>query len=129
MFKHYNLCCYEYNEIYKQIQPTYVSDSNWFKIVLFLLEKHDHVLPTLLHFAAYHGLNELVATLIDLKGAAVACNLQNCDGLNPIVLAKRNGHTELAGVLEEFQQTVSISMFGKQMISFDHTLVHTSPSS
>ncbi len=64
-------------------------------------------LPSLLHFAARHGLQELVSRLTDLPGAREACSVRNKNGYSPVELALLHDHKDIAGFLKEYLKTVS----------------------
>ncbi|KAK3588962.1 hypothetical protein CHS0354_043133 [Potamilus streckersoni] len=82
--------------------------------------------PTLLHFAAYHGLPDLCSCLLDFPGSFSAFVTYNKDGKNPAELAADSGHQELADFLEMFMETeAAISDMGEvyeQMIG--HSLYY-----
>jgi len=52
--------------------------------------------PTLLHFAAFHGLNGLATLLLECPGSELALDIQNCHDMTPVELAHLNGHVNLA---------------------------------
>lgn len=58
--------------------------------------------PTLLHFAAKYGLNELCAMLLDCPGVESACQIKNKNGLTPADLAAMENHGCLASMLDKF---------------------------
>ncbi len=66
------------------------------------------LVPTLLHLAARYGLQEMVATLIDIAGAEVACRIKDIDGRTPLALAKKGRFNDIASLLQEFYNTVRI---------------------
>ncbi|KAL3876107.1 hypothetical protein ACJMK2_033985 [Sinanodonta woodiana] len=70
--------------------------------------------PTLLHFAAHHGLSELCSCLLDFPGSFSAFVTYNKDGKNPAELAADSGYQELADFLEMFMETeAAISDMGE----------------
>ena len=52
--------------------------------------------PTLLHFAAKHGLEDLSRTIMDTPGSSAAFQIENKDGHDPADLAELNNHEDLA---------------------------------
>jgi hypothetical protein len=62
----------------------------------------EYELPTLLHFAAKFGLNELCAKLIDLPDAAKAFDITNRNRQQPSDIAQANNHIELARFLQSY---------------------------
>jgi phosphoinositide 3-kinase adaptor protein 1 len=65
-------------------------------------------LPTVLHLSAKYGLNELASRLIDLPDARYAYCIPNTKGHYPEDLARGGGHQQLAAVLENYREVVSI---------------------
>lgn len=65
--------------------------------------KDEGEFPTLLHFAACHGLVKLVSLLIECPGSNIAIELKNGADMNPAEMAQSNGHFELAERLFSFQ--------------------------
>ena len=65
--------------------------------------KDEGEFPTLLHFAASHGLVKLVSLLIECPGSNIAVELKNGADMNPAEMAQSNGHFELAERLFSFQ--------------------------
>ncbi|XP_017568090.1 B-cell scaffold protein with ankyrin repeats [Pygocentrus nattereri] len=62
---------------------------------------HSEDIPTLLHFAAEHGLKDLASILLQCPGAQQAMRTTNCLGYTPLVLAHTYGHTQLHVLLQE----------------------------
>lgn len=60
--------------------------------------------PTLLHFAAKSGLQEVCTALLDCPGATAACRIRNSQGLGPIELAETEGHSSLANMIDNFMK-------------------------
>lgn len=60
--------------------------------------------PTLLHFAAYWGLEKLCLQLMDCPGGDVACEMRNISGRTPADLAEIGGHFKLANNFKNFSQ-------------------------
>ena len=56
----------------------------------------DQEVPTLLHFAAKHGLEDLCCTIMDTPGSSAAFQIENKDGHDPADLAELNKHVDLA---------------------------------
>lgn len=75
----------------------------------FYSERKEYI-PSLLHFAAAHGLRDLTAQLLNLPGSVKAFGTPNCNGDYPSNLAENNGHT----VLKEYMDNY--------MVSVDHFL-------
>ncbi|XP_064610355.1 phosphoinositide 3-kinase adapter protein 1-like isoform X2 [Liolophura sinensis] len=74
-------------------------------------DKSDKHQPTVLHFAAYNGLRELCCRLLEIPGALLAYQTENCDGHDPAELADEAGHTELADYLRNYVETqVTVKM-------------------
>lgn len=67
-----------------------------------LADRSEHELPTLLHFAAKNGLNDLCSLLLDTPGSLAAFQVENCHGYDPAELADKHGHTDLAEYLRTF---------------------------
>lgn len=61
-------------------------------------------LPTMLHFAAKHGLKELTAKLTDLPDACLAHAIRNVDSKMPEDLARSHKHMSLSSFLENFRE-------------------------
>ena len=59
--------------------------------------------PTLLHFAACHGLVKLVSLLMECPGSNIAVEMKNGADMSPAEMAQSNGHFELAERLFSFQ--------------------------
>lgn len=70
-------------------------------------KRSEELLPTLLHFSAYYGLQELTSTLLQCPGALHCCLLLNCKGQSPAVLATSAGHFDIASMLQDFQKVAS----------------------
>ncbi|XP_062536312.1 uncharacterized protein LOC134205246 isoform X2 [Armigeres subalbatus] len=60
--------------------------------------------PTLLHFAAYWGLEKLCLQLMDCPGGDVACEMRNISGRTPADLAEIGSHFKLANSFKNFSQ-------------------------
>ncbi|XP_066537971.1 B-cell scaffold protein with ankyrin repeats-like [Hoplias malabaricus] len=58
-------------------------------------------IPTLLHFAAQHGLKDLTSILLQCPGAQQALRTSNRMGHTPLVLAHTHGHAQLQTLLQE----------------------------
>jgi hypothetical protein len=63
----------------------------------------DSEFPSLLHFAASHGLVKLVSVLLGCPGASIANEMKNGASMNPAQMAQSNGHFELAEKLYNVQ--------------------------
>ena len=73
-----------------------------------VLVKDDHnEFPTLLHFAAYHGLMSLTTVLLECPGASIAGDLKNRSDLTPAELAQLNGHHKVAQKLFDKQSDIN----------------------
>ncbi|XP_051988069.1 B-cell scaffold protein with ankyrin repeats-like isoform X3 [Xyrauchen texanus] len=64
-------------------------------------ESHSEDIPTLLHFAAQHGLRDLASALLQCPGALQALKIPNRCGYTPIDLAHIHGHIQLYILLKE----------------------------
>ncbi|XP_051543210.1 B-cell scaffold protein with ankyrin repeats-like isoform X1 [Myxocyprinus asiaticus] len=64
-------------------------------------ESHSEDIPTLLHFAAQHGLRDLTSALLQCPGALQALKIPNSCGYTPIDLAHIHGHIQLYILLKE----------------------------
>ncbi|XP_072544689.1 B-cell scaffold protein with ankyrin repeats-like [Salminus brasiliensis] len=62
---------------------------------------HSKDIPTLLHFAAQHGLKDLASILLQCPGAHQALRTTNRLGHTPLVLAHTYGHSQLHVLLQE----------------------------
>ncbi|KAI4905060.1 hypothetical protein NFI96_016037, partial [Prochilodus magdalenae] len=62
---------------------------------------HSEDIPTLLHFAAQHGLKDLASILLQCPGAQQALRTSNRLGHTPLVLAHTHGHSQLHVLLQE----------------------------
>ncbi|KAM9501183.1 B-cell scaffold protein with ankyrin repeats-like isoform 2-T2 [Clarias gariepinus] len=62
---------------------------------------HSEDIPTLLHFAAQYGLKDLTSVLLQCPGAQQAIRITDCSGHTPLVLAQKNGHSQLHVLLKE----------------------------
>lgn len=58
--------------------------------------------PTLLHFAARWGLEQLAVQLMECPGGEQACELRNVAGRTPAEMAEGAGHAKLAASLKSF---------------------------
>ncbi|XP_010866211.2 phosphoinositide 3-kinase adapter protein 1 isoform X1 [Esox lucius] len=65
-------------------------------------------LPTLLHFAAKHGLKKLTTVLLQCPGALQAYSVMNNNGEYPNTLAERNGYLDLRQFMDEFVETADM---------------------
>ncbi|CAL1540420.1 unnamed protein product [Lymnaea stagnalis] len=61
--------------------------------------------PTMIHWAAAHGLSEFCSALLSCPGANVACRIDNCEGRDPADLARVNRYQELSDLLFDFTET------------------------
>ncbi|CAN7994092.1 unnamed protein product [Ixodes hexagonus] len=66
-------------------------------------KRSEEFLPTLLHFSAHYGLEELCSALLQCPGALSCCHMLNCKGHCPAHLASSAGHHRLATVISDFQ--------------------------
>lgn len=64
-------------------------------------------LPSLLHFVAKYGLQDLAATIVGLPGADQAYSLPNARGHTPLDLARMHGHTDLYAFLHDYFDTLN----------------------
>ncbi|XP_059392191.1 B-cell scaffold protein with ankyrin repeats-like isoform X2 [Carassius carassius] len=64
-------------------------------------ECHSEDIPTLLHFAAQHGLKDLASALLQCPGSGKALNISNSHGHTPLDLAHVHGHNQLFILLQE----------------------------
>ncbi|KAL0964242.1 hypothetical protein UPYG_G00321240 [Umbra pygmaea] len=77
-------------------------------------------LPTLLHFAAKHGLKKLTTLLLQCPGALQAYSVMNKNGDYPNTLAERNGYPDLRQFMDEFVETADmLTSHIKESISAD----------
>ncbi|XP_060707574.1 B-cell scaffold protein with ankyrin repeats-like isoform X2 [Hemiscyllium ocellatum] len=67
--------------------------------------EHGHEFPTLLHFAAKNGLENLVTLLLECPGSAQASTVLNVYGEDPRDIAEKNGFQHIQEVLEKFAVT------------------------
>ncbi|KAF4110764.1 hypothetical protein G5714_007795 [Onychostoma macrolepis] len=58
-------------------------------------------IPTLLHFAAQHGLRDLASALLQYPGSRQALKIPNSHGHTPLDLAHVHGHNQLYILLQE----------------------------
>uniref|UniRef100_A0A673N2S3 DBB domain-containing protein n=1 Tax=Sinocyclocheilus rhinocerous TaxID=307959 RepID=A0A673N2S3_9TELE len=58
-------------------------------------ECHSEDIPTLLHFAAQHGLRDLASALLQCPGSRQALKIPNSHGHTPLDLAHVHGHNQL----------------------------------
>lgn len=65
--------------------------------------------PTVLHWAAAHGLKELTSTLLTAPGAISASQVNNVNNDDPIDLAKKNGYNELSKYIYEFLEAQELA--------------------
>ncbi|XP_059502913.1 B-cell scaffold protein with ankyrin repeats-like isoform X2 [Stegostoma tigrinum] len=63
---------------------------------------HGHEFPTLLHFAANNGLENLVTLLLECPGSAQASTVLNVRGENPRDIAEKNGFQQIRELLDKF---------------------------
>lgn len=61
----------------------------------------------MLHFGAKYGFQELVSSLLDFPGAALANSIINKNHKQPEDIARDNDHLELYQVLNNFTNVVS----------------------
>uniref|UniRef100_A0A6B0VBC5 Putative phosphoinositide 3-kinase adapter protein 1 n=1 Tax=Ixodes ricinus TaxID=34613 RepID=A0A6B0VBC5_IXORI len=73
-------------------------------------KRSEEFLPTLLHFSAHYGLEELCSVLLQCPGALSCCHLLNCKGHCPAQLASSAGHHRLATVITDFQAAGDVSI-------------------
>lgn len=71
------------------------------------IKKGKEEFPTLLHFAARHGLCQLVKELLNCPSARIAISLKNVRGLTPVQLANHAGHNEVVAAIDEFLKSSS----------------------
>lgn len=71
-------------------------------------DAHHSEVPTLLHFAAQHGLINLGSVLLQCPGAVRAVQTVNRHGHTPIQIARNYGHNELHILLKETLVTLLI---------------------
>uniref|UniRef100_A0A673N6Q9 Uncharacterized protein n=1 Tax=Sinocyclocheilus rhinocerous TaxID=307959 RepID=A0A673N6Q9_9TELE len=64
-------------------------------------ECHSEDIPTLLHFAAQHGLRDLASALLQCPGSRQALKIPNSHGHTPLDLAHVHGHNQLYILLQE----------------------------
>ncbi|XP_074532213.1 phosphoinositide 3-kinase adapter protein 1 [Halichoeres trimaculatus] len=64
--------------------------------------------PTLLHFAAKHGLKKLTTLLMKCPGALQAYSVMNRYGDYPNTLAEKSGFTDLRQFMDEFVETADM---------------------
>uniref|UniRef100_A0A673N2L7 DBB domain-containing protein n=1 Tax=Sinocyclocheilus rhinocerous TaxID=307959 RepID=A0A673N2L7_9TELE len=62
---------------------------------------HSEDIPTLLHFAAQHGLRDLASALLQCPGSRQALKIPNSHGHTPLDLAHVHGHNQLYILLQE----------------------------
>lgn len=60
--------------------------------------------PSLLHFAAYWGLERLCLQLLECPGGDIACEMRNISGRTPGDLAGLGGHYKLADSIKNFSK-------------------------
>ncbi|KAJ9591923.1 hypothetical protein L9F63_001525 [Diploptera punctata] len=60
--------------------------------------------PTLLHFAARHGLEKFAWQLLECPGGEYACEIRNVCELTPAEMAEAAGHSKLANTLRGYMQ-------------------------
>ncbi|XP_055549688.1 uncharacterized protein LOC129732656 [Wyeomyia smithii] len=60
--------------------------------------------PSLLHFAAYWGLERLCLQLLECPGGDIACEMRNISGRTPGDLAEFGGHYKLADSIKNFSK-------------------------
>lgn len=78
----------------------------------------DQDVPTLLHFAARHGLEDLTCAIMDTPGSSSAFQIENKDGLDPSDLAELNGFVDLA----EHMRTQFVSKKMGRMDTYNYIL-------
>ncbi|XP_076348953.1 uncharacterized protein LOC143246316 isoform X3 [Tachypleus tridentatus] len=88
-------------------------------------------LPTLLHFSACYGMKELTSALLNSPGSERACYLGNRQGLLPVHIAQREGHNEIAEMLDSFQkreerELCQIASFVPKMIKYEENDMNSS---
>ncbi|XP_055377381.1 putative uncharacterized protein DDB_G0277255 isoform X2 [Condylostylus longicornis] len=67
-------------------------------------DKHPEEFPTLLHFAAKYGLEQLSMQLLECPGGDSACEVRNYIGKTPSDIAEQEGFQKLANSLKSFSQ-------------------------
>lgn len=76
--------------------------------------------PTLLHFAARWGFEQLAVQLMECPGAEVACEQRNVAGRTPADMAECAGHIKLASSLKSF----TVNIFGLIIVcTLRHVLI------
>ena len=73
---------------------------NTFNSYCFFIWIDSEAQQTLLHFAANHGLKELINVFLDLPGAKLALSTCNKSGLMPRDVARENGRLDLVELLD-----------------------------
>nr|AAN64296.2 phosphoinositide 3-kinase B-cell adaptor [Petromyzon marinus] len=68
--------------------------------------QREEELPTLLHFAAKHGLHNLTALLFQCPGAVQAYSVANRSGLYPNNLAEQHGFQDLRKFMDDYVETI-----------------------
>ncbi|XP_048469235.1 B-cell scaffold protein with ankyrin repeats-like [Rhincodon typus] len=71
---------------------------------------HGHEFPTLLHFAAKNGLENLVTLLLECPGSAQASTVLNVCRENPRDIAEKNGFLQIRELLDKF---ANVAIAGK----------------
>ncbi|CAN0434874.1 unnamed protein product [Lampetra fluviatilis] len=70
-----------------------------------LIPQREEELPTLMHFAAKHGLRNLTALLFQCPGAVQAYSVANRSGLYPNNLAEQHGFQDLRKFMDDYVQS------------------------
>ncbi|KAK1796987.1 hypothetical protein P4O66_008387, partial [Electrophorus voltai] len=70
-------------------------------------------IPTLLHFAAEHGLRDLASVLLQCPGAPQALRTADRLGHTPLALAHARGHSHLHVLLQESLVSASVATLGE----------------
>ena len=77
--------------------------SQWFSTCPTERQKNfDTQYPTILHYAAAHGLSEFCAALLEFPVSSRAFRIRNSDGLDPAELAAERGFDELENYIIDF---------------------------
>jgi len=63
-------------------------------------------LPTLLHFAAKFGFEQLAWALVESPGGDIACEIRNNKELTPAEMAEAAGHKRLSNLLNGYMVSI-----------------------
>ncbi|RUS74831.1 hypothetical protein EGW08_017388 [Elysia chlorotica] len=88
-------------------------------------QRSPHQYPSMLHWAAAHGLKDFTSALLSAPGATLASQINNVDNNDPIDLAKKNGYNELSKFIYDFLEAQELANTCDLYVQFSGSIAHT----